>query len=250
MSLSVKVDVFEGPLDLLLDLIKKSQVDIYDIPIAQITEQYIEYLKAMEELDLEVASEFLLMAATLIEIKSKMLLPKKKSNTEETALDEEDPRKELVEKLIEYKKYKEFAFELKKFENVGQMFFKQPEIIDDIEDKETLFKNISLENIMKAFKRVVDDYDKKMNKTSTIPKDIDHDEFKIEDKMDEIQNRILLHKKIKFQSFFEDVKNKVEIIVVFLAMLELIKLRIIRAIQYESYGDIIIEGQDELWTSS
>lgn len=249
MTLSVKVDVFEGPLDLLLQLIKKAKVDIYDIPIAEITNQYMEYLKAMEELDLEIASEFLLMAATLIEIKSKMLLPKRREENEEIAADE-DPRKELVDKLVEYKKYKEFALQLKEYENFGQTFFKQPEVIDDIESTETLFKNITLGNIMKAFKRVIEDYDEKMNKKAAIPEDIDQDEYKIEDKMDEIQNKILINKKMKFQSFFEYAHSKIEIIVTFLAMLELMKLRLIRVIQYENYSDIIIEGRDEIWRTS
>jgi segregation and condensation protein A len=129
MTISIKLDVFEGPLDLLLHLIRKAEVDIYDIPIAEITDQYISYLKAMEELDLDIASEFLVMAATLIEIKSRMLLPKKASTDDELSADE-DPRVELVEKLVEYKKYKEFAGVLKEIESSNAIFFKSPEILD------------------------------------------------------------------------------------------------------------------------
>lgn len=249
MVLSVKVDVYEGPLDLLLQLIKKAKVDIYDIPISEITDQYIEYLNKMEELDLDIASEFLLMASTLLEIKSKMLLPKRKMENDEEAMDK-DPRSELVEKLIEYKKYKEFANELKEIEDKNGAFFKPPEVIDDIESSEVLFKNINLENLMYAFKRVIDSYEKKFNKRSTIPKDIDYDEYKIEDKMQEIKNRLLIEKRVDFKLFFENSRSKLEIIVIFLGMLELIKLREINVVQYDNFGDIIIEGQEESWTAS
>ncbi|SKA82261.1 condensin subunit ScpA [Caloramator quimbayensis] len=249
MSINIKLEMFEGPLDLLLHLIKKSEVDIYDIPIAEITEQYISYLKAMEELDLEIASEFLVMASTLLEIKSKMLLPKVNiSDNEESA--DIDPRKELVEKLVEYKKYKEFAERLKEFEKCGAIFFKSPEIIDDIENKDVYFKNITVENLMTAYKRVIKTYENRFNKRSEIPKDIDYDEFRIEDKMDYIKNMVYKYKRVSFEKFFENAKSKLEIVVTFLAMLELIKLRFITAIQYKNFEEIIIEGQDELWKIS
>jgi segregation and condensation protein A len=137
MSINIKLDVFEGPLDLLLHLIKKAEVDIYNIPIAEITEQYLEYLKAMEELDLEIASEFIVMAATLLEIKSKMLLPKPKINEEEAA--DQDPRIELVEKLVEYKKFKEFANFLREITQDYELYFKEPEVIDDIKENKDIF---------------------------------------------------------------------------------------------------------------
>ena len=151
MGIKIKLDMFEGPLDLLLHLIKKAEVDIYDIPIAEIAEQYIAYLKAMEELDLEVASEFLVMAATLLEIKSKMLLPKVRNVEDETSADE-DPREELIRKLVEYKKYKEFAEQLKSIEVHNTIFFKPPEIIDDIENTEVFFNNITLEDSFYSLK--------------------------------------------------------------------------------------------------
>lgn len=249
MSINIKIDAFEGPLDLLLHLIKKAEVDIYDIPIAEIAEQYIGFLKEMEELDLNIASEFLVMAATLLEIKSQMLLPKKKIIDEETSVDI-DPRLELVEKLIEYKKYKEFAETLKSIEGNNHIFFKEPEEIDDIVNDEVLFKNITLDNLMLSFKKILCTYENKFNKRGVIPKDIDYDEYKIEDKMDEIQRSVSKSKKLQFEQFFINAKDKLEIVVIFLAMLELIKLKAIKVVQYSNFGDITIEGQEEQWKIS
>ncbi len=151
MTINIKLQNFEGPFDLLFHLIEKNEVDIYDIPIADITNQYLEYIYEMESLDLEVASEFIVMAATLLQIKSKMLLPKQKRDLDELAADDEDPRAELVEKLIEYKKYKEVSNVLQKREDVySKLFYKDAEIIDDIEEKE-IFLNITLDDIVAAF---------------------------------------------------------------------------------------------------
>lgn len=242
MAGNIKVDAFEGPLDLLLQLIKASEIDIYNIPIAEITEQYIFYLRSMEELDLEITSEFLVMAATLLEIKSKMLLPKKQALVGDDIV-EIDPRQELIERLIEYKKYKEFADRLKGIEDTNVVFFKNPEVIDDIEDSEYFFNNISIENLMVAFKKVVDIHDRKRNTRGEIPKDINYDEYKIEDKMDEIMLQLDNDSNIRFESFFESSRDVMEIIVIFLAMLELIKIRKIYVRQFNNFGEIIIERQ-------
>lgn len=249
MAGNIKIDAFEGPLDLLLQLIKASEVDIYDIPIAEITAQYIVYIKSMEELDLDIASEFLVMAATLLEIKSKMLLPKKQALVGDTIV-EIDPRKELIEKLLDYKRYKEFAGVLKGIEGTNVVFFKAPEIIDDIEDNEFFFNNISIENLMVAFKKIIDIHERKHNTRSEIPKDINYDEYRIEDKMDEIMVRTSLNSNVTFEQFFEFSRNKMEIVVIFLAMLELIRLKKIRVIQFNNFGDIIIEGQGDAWMNS
>lgn len=249
MAISIKLDIFEGPLDLLLHLIKKAEVDIYDIPVSEIAEQYIVYLKNMEELDLEIASEFLVMASTLLEIKSKMLLPRKKSEDEAAA--DEDPRKELVEKLVEYKKYKEFAGWLRDIERDNVIYFKPPEIVDDIEENsEVFFKNITLENLMVAFKRVVSSYENRFNKRAEIPQDIDYDKYRIEDKMEFIEGLLVKKKAIYFSDLFECAESKMEIVVIFLALLELVKLKRIAAVQYENFGDIMIEGQEEQWKIS
>lgn len=248
MPLNIKLDVFEGPLDLLLHLIKKSEVDIYNIPIAEITDQYISYLKAMEELDLDIASEFLVMAATLIEIKSKMLLPKKKD--EESAADE-DPRVELVEKLVEYKKYKEFAALLKDIGENNELYFKAPEIIDDLEEnKEVFFRNITLDSLMHAFSDIVRQHNNRYNKRSVIPENIDFDEYRIEDKMDDITRMLKVKKTAPLEEFFIKAESKMELIVIFLAVLELIKERYIKVVQYESFGDIVLEGQEIIWKTS
>lgn len=243
MEVSIKIDAFEGPLDLLLHLIKKAEVDIYNIPISEITEQYISYLRDMEELDLNIASEFLVMAATLLEIKSNMLLPKKKKEDEEVSADE-DPRSELVEKLVEYKKYKEFSYKLREFEEENLAYFKTPEIIEDIENYEVFFRNITIDNLMHAFKRVVDSYENKYNKENKIPENIQYDEYKIEDKMEEVRDLLKNKGKIHFEEFFNRAESKMEIVVIFLAMLELIKERSIKVIQYKNFGEILIEGQE------
>ncbi|MEF9933761.1 MAG: segregation/condensation protein A [Clostridium sp.] len=239
MAINVKIDAFEGPLDLLLHLIKKTEVDIYDIPIADITDQYLEYLKKMEEMDLDITSEFLVMAATLVEIKSKMLLPKKK--VEEEAM--EDPRLELVEKLLEYKKYKEFAESLKVIEEETVIFFKEPEVIDDIEDKEVFFKNITVENLMVAFKNIMDNYENRHKSEKRVYENISKDSFTIEDKMGYLRELLIINEKLKFSSVFSEATSKIEIIVTFIAMLELIKVREIFVYQNRNFETIYIERQ-------
>ena len=241
MAGNIKIDVFEGPLDLLLQLIKTSELDIYNIPIAEITEQYIIYIKSMESLDLEIASEFLLMAATLLEIKSKMLLPKKQTLLGEDVI-EIDPRLELVQRILEYKKYKEFAGMLKNIEDTNVVFFKNPEIIDDIEDSEFFFNNISIENLMVAFKRIVDIHSRKKNTRGEIPKDINYDEYKIEDKMIQIIATIKLSTRVNFEIFFITSRDIMEVIVIFLALLELIRLKQILVLQLNNFSEIVIEG--------
>ncbi|MEF9951838.1 MAG: segregation/condensation protein A [Clostridium sp.] len=239
MAINVKIDAFEGALDLLLHLIKKAEVDIYDIPIAEITDQYIDYLKQMEEIDLDITSEFLVMAATLVEIKSKMLLPKKK--IEEDV--EEDPRLELVEKLIEYKKYKEFAENLKQIEEETVIFFKDPEVVDDIEDKEIFFKNITVENLMVAFKNIMDNFDNRHKSEKRVYENISQDKFTIEEKMDYLRELLNNSEKIRFNTIFKEASSKIEIIVTFIAMLELIKIREIYVYQHKNFETIIIERQ-------
>lgn len=236
--LSIKIDAFEGPLDLLLHLIKKSEVDIYDIPISEITDQYITYLHSMEELNLDIASEFLVMASTLIEIKSKMLLPKKRHEDVE-----EDPRLELVEKLIEYQKYKDFADSLKGIEENTLIYFKEPEIIEDIEDGDVFFKNITVENLMVSFKKIMDRYENRHKVKKKVYEHISSEEYKIEDKMSFILKTLETKSKIYFNDFFLRVESKIEIIVIFIAILELIKLRDIIVYQVNNFDNIVIERQ-------
>ena len=235
MAINIKLDNFEGPLDLLLHLIKSASIDIYDIPIAEITDQYIAYLKSMKDLDLEIASEFIVMAATLLEIKSKMLLPSKKTDDNEEAEDV-DPRAELVAKLVEYKKFKEMAERLKEMDLSSVVFLKPEYIVDDIENKDEYFNNITLENLMVTYKKIMDVYKNKFNKRSSISKNIDYDEFKIEDKIKFIKARILTDGRISLKT-----------VVTFLAVLELMKQKMIRAFQAANFSDIILEGLDYKW---
>ena len=246
MAINIKLDNFEGPLDLLLHLIKSAEVDIYDIPITEITDQYIAYLKSMKDLDLEIASEFIVMASTLLEIKSKMLLPSKKIDNDEEAEDA-DPRSELVQKLVEYKKFKEMAERLKEMDLSNIVFLKPEYIVDDIENKDEYFNNITLENLMVTYKKIMDSYKNKFNKRGIISKNIDYDEFKIEDKIKYIKAQILIEGRISFRSIIENACCEMEIVVTFLAVLELMKQKMIRAFQNVNFSDIILEGLDYKW---
>jgi segregation and condensation protein A len=243
MPLSIKVTNFEGPFDLLLHLIKKNEMNIYDINIFEITNQYLEYLKNMKEMDLEVTSEFIVIAATLIEIKSKHLLPK---NKEEPCADEEkDIEKELLNKLIEYRKFKVIAEDLKlREQGAGIMFSKKPEIIEeDIRNaKETDFlQNITMLDLYNLYNNLMQDYINKMNTDNIINKEILVDEYKIEDKMEELKQNIDSFGKVHFTKLIYGYSSKIEVIVTFLALLELIKIRSVRVIQESNFKDIYLE---------
>jgi segregation and condensation protein A len=233
MTYKVKLDVFEGPLDLLLYLIQKEEVDIYDIPIAKITDQYLEYLELMKLMDLSIAGEFLVMAATLMHIKSKMLLPPETVEGEEKP--EEDPRAELVRRLLEYKKFKEAASELSQMESHHKHFFARvgPGVdVEDLPQEETFFE-ASLFDLITAFTKVLKD----------IPKDIFYkvvkDEFTVSEKIHDILHMVV-DKKVFFTDLFKAAKTKFEIIVIFLALLELIKIKEVMIVQAEPFGEIEI----------
>lgn len=239
MQLNIKTLNFEGPFDLLLHLIKKNEMDIYDIKIYEITKQYLEYIDLLKEMDLDVTSEFIVIAATLIEIKSKMLLPKEKK-TEEVE-NEEDPRKELVAKLLEYKKYKVVSEYLKDRE-VGLMFGKKAEIILEPEPEiKDILKNISMLQLYNTYNELMDRFRNKLNKENIINKIIPLDAYKVEDKMIYLKEALLSHSKIKFSLLTKNYNSKIEIVVTFLAMLELIKLREVKVIQYENFNEIYLE---------
>ena len=243
MPLSIKVTNFEGPFDLLLHLIKKNEMNIYDINIFEITNQYLEYLKTMKEMDLEVTSEFIVIAATLIQIKSKRLLPK---NKEEYSKEEEnDVEAELLNKLIEYRKYKIIAENLKMLEqDAGIMFSKKPEII--VEDNKNIIeidflKNVTMLDLYNIYNNLIKQYIDKMNVDNVINKKILVDEYKIEDKMDELKKAIDLFGKVHFSKLIVGYTSKIEVIVTFLALLELIKIRSVRVIQESTFKDIYLE---------
>jgi segregation and condensation protein A len=233
MSYKVKLDVFEGPLDLLLYLIKKEEVDIYDIPIAKITDQYLEYLEFMKLLDLNIAGEFLVMAATLMHIKSRMLLPPDDLPPEEQ---EEDPRAELVKRLLEYKKFKEAAQELAQMASHQKHFFARVGTgkEDILEPDKDAFFEANLFDLITAFTKVLKD----------VPKDVFHevikDEFTVSEKIHDILHMAAEKPVISFMELFKAAKNKMEAITTFLALLELIRLKEVVIKQAAPFGDIEI----------
>ncbi|MCR5737325.1 MAG: segregation/condensation protein A [Eubacterium sp.] len=247
MELEVKLQVFEGPLDLLLHLIEKNKVDIYDIPIVEITEQYLEYVEQMPKDDLDLASEFLLMAATLIDIKSKMLLPKEVDENGE----EIDPRAELVEKLIEYKMYKYAAVELKDMQlYAGKSLFKEPTVPKEVQkyeppvDLDKLLDGVSLKQLNDIFqmvlKRQVDKIDPVRSKFGKI----EMEEVSLPEKIDFVVNAVKKKKRCSFKQLLEKQHTKMEVIVSFLAVLELIKVGQIEVHQDNIFDDIYIDSKE------
>lgn len=243
MSISIKIENFEGPFDLLLHLIKKNQMNIYEVKISEITSQYISYLKTMEEMDLEIASEFVVIAATLLEIKSKELLPKITKEDEEES-DEVDSKEELIERLVQYKKFKEVAKFLSKKENKeGEVYAKVPEIIeeDKVLDLKELLKNITLLKLYNIFSEIINNYYNKQNLGNKIPKKISIDKYKIEDKMEYLQHIFRHQKRNSFSDIVFQCESKVEVIVTFLAMLELVRLKRIKVLQENNFTEIYME---------
>jgi segregation and condensation protein A len=235
MVYRVKTEIFEGPFDLLLFLIRKHEIDIYDIPIHNITNQFLEYIKLMKILDLEVAGEFIEMVAILMNIKARMLLPKPVFGDDENA---EDPRTELVQRLLEYKKFKEAASEMYEFEDqrrklYSRKFFLKPEEEKPISNEEYL-QNVSLFDLLLAFKKALDN----------MPKVTYHEVKKIEVTIEEqttyILNTLQNHSSILFSELIEQFKDKIIVIVTFLSILELIKLRKIIVSQSRVFEEIKI----------
>lgn len=242
MSIPVKLEVFEGPLDLLLHLIDKNKINIYDIPIVVITEQYLEYIRNMETKNMEIMSEFLVMAATLIKIKSKMLLP-----VEETEEEVIDPRQELVERLLEYKMYKNLADELKdKQLDAERVLFKSPSIPEEIANYQEeipvsdLLSDLTLAKLHEIFKSIVKKQADKIDPIRSKFGKIEKEEINLSAKIVQIQEYGLVHKKFRFRSLLETQHTKMEIIVTFLGILELIKIGRIKIEQEVLFDDITI----------
>lgn len=245
MGIPVRLEVFEGPLDLLLYLIDKNKLDIYDIPIVLITEQYIEYIKNMQIKDMDVMSEFLVMAATLVRIKSKMLLPKDEKEEEE-----EDPRQELVERLLEYKMYKYMSLELKdKQIDAQRILFKEKTIPEEIKDyKEEvdvcqLMSDITLVKLRQIFQSVMKRQVEKLDPIRSEFGKIEKEEVTLSDRMIFIQ-QFAIRKGEKgvfsFRDLLESQSTKVETIVTFLGILELMKIGVVQIEQAELFDDISI----------
>ena len=219
MGIPVKLQVFEGPLDLLLHLIDKNKIDIYDIPIVEITNQYMEYIKAMEKEDLNVMSEFLVMAATLLDIKCKMLLPKEVNEDGE----EEDPRQELVEQLLEYKMYKYMSYELKDRELESErVMYKTPTIPQEVMEYEQpvnldeLLEDLTFKDVMKRQADKIDPVRSKFGK-------IEKEEVTVSDKLVFVTDYAREHKKFSFRTLLTKQSSKTQIVVTFLALLQLMK---------------------------
>lgn len=242
MSISVKLEVFEGPLDLLLHLIDKNKVNIYDIPINEITEQYIEYIRNVEYSDLDSMSEFLVLASELISIKSKMLLPK----DEENELDE-DPRHELVERLLEYKMFKYISDLLKDKEfDASKTIYKEstiPEEVNDYKeeiDPSEVLGDITLSNIQKVFSSLLKKQEEKIDPIRSKFGEIKQEKISVEDKLKEIIKYASNHKKFLFTDLLSEHISKPELIVVFLGILELTKSGQVVIKQSKLFDDFII----------
>lgn len=240
MEYKVVLETFEGPLDLLLHLIEKAEVDIYDIPISKITDQYMEYLTKMEKLDLEVTSEFLVMASTLLEIKSKMLLPKSKDNENtDNEEEQEDPRYDLVKRLLEYKRYKVASEQLREIEkSQNKVFYKPQEDLSHFETEDEVLEDLDLEKLIKALKNIL----KKKNK-SYEPVNFDEihrDEITLDECIDNVKNKLEERDRIKFTELFNENVTRTEIVVTFLSILEVVRLKYATVIQEEDFSDILI----------
>ncbi len=235
MGYKLKLEIFEGPLDLLLYLIKKDDIDINDIPISQITEQYMQYISMMKMLDLDVVGDFLVMAATLMQIKSRMLLPPDPNEQPEEEL---DPRDELARRLLEYKKFKEIAEALKEKETLRQDFFGRnidPEALQQLrEESKEIYYEASLFDLISALSEAL----------RKAPEEVIHEiiteEFTVEKKLHDILHLLLKESTIRLQDLFERSRTKIEIIVTFLAVLELIRIKELIAVQKGVFGEIEI----------
>lgn len=248
MGIPVKLQVFEGPLDLLLHLIDKNKIDIYDIPIVEITNQYMEYIRAMEKEDLNVMSEFLLMAATLLDIKCRMLLPVEVNEEGE----EEDPRQELVEQLLQYKMYKYMSYELKDRQTDGErILYKEATIPKEVEeymepvDLDLLLGDLNLSKLNAIFKDVMRRQSDKIDPIRSKYGKIEKEEVTLPEKLTYVEEYSRLHKRFSFRELLTRQASKVQVIVTFLAILELMKVGKIHIEQENTFDDILITSTEE-----
>ena len=247
MAIPVKLEVFEGPLDLLLHLIDKNKVDIYDIPIVEITEQYLDYIKQMETEDMNVMSEFLVMAATLLEIKCRMLLPREVDEEGE----EIDPRAELVQKLLEYKMCKYMSYELRdRMIDAERSFYKIPTLPKEVADYrqpvdyEELIGDMTLQKLHEIFKQVMKRQEDKIDPVRSTFGKIEKDEIDLGLKTTYVEAYVRSHKTFSFRKLLEKQHSKMEIIVTFLVVLEMIKTGRIGIEQEDTFSDIIITARE------
>lgn len=236
MALEVKLEAFEGPLDLLLHLIEKNKIDIYDIPIVEITEQYLAYIRQMEAEDMNVMSEFLVMAATLLDIKCRMLLPREINEEGE----EEDPRAELVQKLLEYKMYKYMSYELRDMHvDAARNFYKPMTMPEEVAafrppvDYEELIGGITLAKLQEIFNNVIKRQEEKIDPVRSQFGKIEKDEVSLDDKSEYVEEFIRVHKRFSFRELLEKQHSRMEVIVTFLVVLEMMKM-----------GKVTVEQED------
>lgn len=235
--------VFEGPLDLLLHLIDKNKIDIYDIPIVEITNQYMEYIRAMEKEDLNVMSEFLLMAATLLDIKCRMLLPKEINEEGQ----EEDPRQELVEQLLQYKMYKYMAYELRDRQVEGERaIYREPDIPEEVREYvepvnlEELLGDLTLAKLNRILRDVMRRQDEKIDPIRSGFGKIEKEEVSLPEKLDYVEEYAVNHSVFSFRQLLKKQGSKVQLVVTFLAVLELMKTGKIKIEQKQPFDDICI----------
>ena len=243
MGISVKLEGFEGPLDLLLHLIDKNKVDIYDIPIVEITNQYMEYIQEMQKQDLNIMSEFLLMAATLLDIKCRMLLPAEVNEEGE----EEDPRQELVEQLLQYKMYKYMSYELRDRQLDGErLMFKAETLPDEVKayqepvNLDELLEGLTLTKLNEVFQDIMKRQNYKIDPVRSKFGKIEKEEITVEEKMDFLDDYITKHKKFSFSALLKKQKTRIQTVVTFLAILEMMKMGKISVVQEHTFDDIMI----------
>jgi len=248
LKVTFKLDTFEGPLDLLLHLIDQAEVDIYNIPIKEITDQYLEYLSQMQEMELDVTSEFLVMAATLLSIKSKMLLPKPpviEMDDMMFEMEEEDPRSELVQKLIEYRKYKGIAEELREKEIERSLIFsREPADLSPYVPvvQENPVQGLHVADLLLAFQKAL----RKMASRNVVTK-IRRDEVSVKDRMFQVVSVLEQQGgKMMFTRLLSDDFTREDVVVTFLALLELMKVKKIVCFQHRLFDDIVIEAREEV----
>lgn len=246
MGIPVKLQVFEGPLDLLMHLIDKNKIDIYDIPIVEITNQYMDYIHAMEKEDMNIMSEFLVMAATLLDIKCRMLLPKEVNEEGE----EEDPRQELVEQLLQYKMYKYMSYELRDRQIEGERsIYKDATIPDEVArfeepvDLDKLIGDLTLARLRRIFNDVIRRQNDKIDPVRSKFGKIEKEEVNLPEKLAFVEQFAAVHSRFSFRELLERQSSKMQIVVTFLAVLELMKVGTIAVYQEHTFDDIIITSQ-------
>ena len=241
MDYKVKLEVFEGPLDLLLYLIKRDEVDIYDISIERITRQYLDYMEAFQVLNIELAGEFIVMAANLLYIKSRTLLPKDQQMAEEDAEDD-DPRWELIRQLIEYKKFKEAASHLRIREAMQDQLYPRSPVVPELPPAENLLvEEVGIFDLINAFQKIL----KRLDNKKEDLREIFAENYTVSDKIDFLLKFTESAVPVRFEECFAAAATRPEIVVTFLAMLELIRLKHLRIKQQDPFGEIWIERVTE-----